>query len=95
MDIKEVKKIIRGNAFKESHLSPVLVVDLEMVIDTLDDLASESNDIHDVMCMVDHIEDLTISKVYTVLMEVDDMYIVKDDVGYPQAAGVDHFQVCT
>lgn len=48
MDIEEVKRIVKGNAFPASHLSSMLVVDLELVLDTLDDLATSSNVIPDV-----------------------------------------------
>jgi hypothetical protein len=38
MNIEELKKTIKGNAFQESHGSTTLVVDIETVLDLLDEL---------------------------------------------------------
>lgn len=38
MNIEELKKIVRGNGFQESHGSTTMVIDVETVIDLLDDL---------------------------------------------------------
>ena len=38
MDIEELKKIVRGNGFQESHGSTTMVIDVETVIDLLDEL---------------------------------------------------------
>ena len=38
MNIEELKKIVRGNGFQESHGSTTMVIDVETVIDLLDEL---------------------------------------------------------
>ena len=44
MNIEELKKIVRGNGFQESHGSTTMVIDVETVIDLLDEL--KQCDIH-------------------------------------------------
>ena len=46
MNIEELKKIVRGNGFQESHGSTMMVIDVETVIDLLDEL--KQCDIHGV-----------------------------------------------
>jgi hypothetical protein len=41
MDIEELKKIVRGNGFQESHGSTTMVVDVETVIDLLEELEKQ------------------------------------------------------
>ena len=38
MNIEELKKIVRGNGFQESHGSTTMVIDVETVVDLLDEL---------------------------------------------------------
>ena len=38
MNIEELKKIVRGNGFQESHGSTTIVIDVETVVDLLDEL---------------------------------------------------------
>jgi len=38
MNIEELKQIVRGNGFQESHGSTTMVIDVETVVDLLDDL---------------------------------------------------------
>ena len=38
MNIDELKKIVRGNGFQESHGSTTIVIDVETVVDLLDEL---------------------------------------------------------
>jgi hypothetical protein len=38
MNIEELKKIVRGNGFQESHGSTTIVIDIETVVDLLDEL---------------------------------------------------------
>jgi len=37
MNIEELKKIVRGNGFQESHGSTTIVIDVETVIDLIDE----------------------------------------------------------
>lgn len=37
MNIKELKKTVRGNGFQESHGSTTMVIDVETVIDLIDE----------------------------------------------------------
>ena len=37
MNIKELKKIVRGKGFQESHGSTTIVIDVETVIDLIDE----------------------------------------------------------
>ena len=41
MDIEELKKIVRGNGFQESHGSTTMVIDVETVIDLLEELEKQ------------------------------------------------------
>ena len=44
-DIKELKEIIKGNSFQESHGSTTMVIVLDVVLDLIDDLELVKNNV--------------------------------------------------